>query len=80
MRRTVQGIVLALALSIPIYAGDMQCPIVETPPPQPQQAASVALTDEQGVNSADQIETDITASESVTGVMLNLLQTLLSLS
>ena len=79
MRRTVQSMALMLALSIPIYAGDMQCPVVETPPQQAQQAVSVAPTDEQGTNSASNIETDVSASSSMTEVVLNLLQSVLSL-
>jgi hypothetical protein len=37
MRRTIQSVALMLALSIPGYAGIMQCPIVE-PTPQPASA------------------------------------------
>lgn len=33
MRKTVRALALALALTAPVYAGEMQCP-----PPQPQQA------------------------------------------
>jgi hypothetical protein len=33
MRRTVQSLALMLALSAPIYAGEMQCPVISPTPP-----------------------------------------------
>ena len=39
MRKTLRASALLLALCCPVFAGDMGCPPVVTPPPATQQAA-----------------------------------------
>lgn len=70
MRRTLQGFVLMLALSVPIYAGDMQCPIVE---PTPRPASAVQDQPVEGV-----ISTPLTAEAEATQPVLALLEILLA--
>ena len=53
MRRTVQSLALVLALSAPIYAGEMQCPVISPPPP-----SSPAV---QGTTTDGEIDTPLTA-------------------
>ncbi len=53
MRRTVQSLALVLALSTPMYAGEMQCPVISPPPP-----SSPAV---QGTTTDGEIDTPLTA-------------------
>jgi len=70
MRKTVQSLVLMLALSAPVYAGVMQCPITSEPPPPPSAAHEELTADNAG-------ETE--ESDGFTETVLTLLKTALSL-
>lgn len=70
MRRTLQSAALVLALSVPGYAGIMQCPVVE-PTPQPARAEqeSAAVVQEPTADG----ETSNNLTTSIVEVLLNLL-------
>lgn len=70
MRRTIQSLALMLALSAPIYAGEMQFPVAS---PTPQQATSALQ--EPGVSGdiSNPSATDETAADSFTETVLDLL-------
>jgi hypothetical protein len=61
MRKTAQTLLLMLALSAPIYAGEMQCPVVIEPP--------------ESANAEQEETTDgeISTTATIADVMLNLL-------
>jgi hypothetical protein len=77
LRQLTVALVFTLALSIPAFAGDIQTGIA---PPQPIKTATADGDIQTGVTG--QIETgssEATATNSVAGIALNLLQSVLSL-
>jgi hypothetical protein len=56
MRKTIQVLALAFALSAPTYAGEVLCGVIQPPPPPPTNAASAASQEEPG-----EIENSVTA-------------------
>lgn len=72
--KALRALMLVLALSACIYAGDMDNGIVSTPPPTPPSATSTKTNDVTG-----QMETGLTTTNAVTEIALNLLQTALAL-
>jgi len=70
MRRTIQSVALVLALSVPGYAGIMQCPIVE-PTPQPARAEQESAVVVQEPTTDGEIPNNLTTS--VVEVLLTLL-------
>lgn len=80
------SVVLALILTTPAFAGDIHTGITN-PPPAPQGVISTGVTDSPatqgnihtGVTNQESAEDGATASDSVTEIALNLLQSVLSL-
>ena len=79
LRRLFCAVVFTLALTVPAFAGDMQTTVTSQPPAQPQTA--MANGDIQtGVTGQIEIgSSEATATDSVTEIALNLLQSVLSL-
>jgi hypothetical protein len=69
MCRTFQSLLLVLALSAPVFAGDMQCPVVRP--------ASGSGAPEEAALAASADETD--EMDEIVEMALNLLESLLSL-
>lgn len=75
LRRLCAALALTLALTLSTFAGDIHTGITAPPPPPTDAAATGQI--ETGVTG--DIHTGITATDPVTEVVLNLLQSLLSL-
>lgn len=69
MRRTVQILALMLALSAPVTAGEMQCPVTS---PTPAQASAVQEPSASG-DISNPSTTDETAADSLAETVLDLL-------
>ena len=74
LRRLCATFVLALALALPAFAGDMTTGVA-APPPRSQATA----TGDMSTTAAGDMTTGITATDPATDILLSLLQSLLSL-
>jgi len=75
LRRLCATFVLTFMLALSAFAGDIQTGVTATPPPPESQATTGQI--ETGVTG--DIQTGVTATDPVTEIVLNLLQSLLSL-
>lgn len=78
MRRTIQSAALVLALSVPSYAGIMQCPIEEPTPPPPS-AEQQSETVFQGLTTDSEIPNGAADGYMGTGVEATFTQIVLNL-
>jgi len=82
LRRLCAAFVLALALSLSAFAGDMSTPVVSPPPPPPDSQATTS--GDMSTTFAGQMDTTVTG-DMPTGIaatdstLLNLLQSVLSI-
>ena len=76
MRKSIRVSLLVMVMAVSAYAGDMQCGVTGTPPPQPATAEyEQEPIQESAVGSDDSIE----AADTLTEVALNLLAGVLAL-
>ena len=83
LRRFCAGCVLTLALALAAFAGEMPTGITTPPPPSSQETTqgdmSTTVTGEITTGIAGDMSAGVTATDSTTDALLNLLQSLLSL-
>lgn len=80
LRRLSVALIFTLALTIPAFAGEIETGRTSPPPSQPAQTATTEGEIETGITG--QTETgsgEVSATDSATVVVLNLLQTVLAL-
>lgn len=76
LRRYCRVIVLVLALALPAFAGEMTTGIALPPPPPESQTAN---TGDMSTTITGEMSTGVTDADSVTTVVLDLVQSLLPL-
>lgn len=76
LRRLCTAFVLALALALPAFAGDMSTTVVSPPPRSTQQATAQG---DMSTTATGDMTTGVTATDPATDILLSLLQSLLSL-
>lgn len=77
LRQLSVASVFVFALAIPAFAGEIQIPVASPPPPQ-----GITADGEIQIGAAGQIETgsgEVSATDSATVAVLNLLQSVLAL-
>lgn len=77
-RKAVAALVLALVFSMPVFAGEMHTGVTEPPPPPPA-SGEIQTAATNGVVQTGEAESAPEATDIVTEITLNLLQTALSL-
>lgn len=75
LRRLCAAFVLTLALTLSAFGGQIETGVTTAPPPPPDTAATGQI--ETGITG--EISSGVTATDPVTEIALNLLQSLLSL-
>jgi Spy/CpxP family protein refolding chaperone len=76
LRRLCAAFVLALALALPAFAGDMSTSVVSPPPPPESQ---VTMQGQMDTGVAGETPNNITGTDPTTDLFLSLLQSLLAL-
>ncbi|MDT5272429.1 MAG: hypothetical protein QOH49_4615 [Acidobacteriota bacterium] len=80
LRRISIAFAFTLALTIPAFAGEIDTTKTSPPPSQPTQTATVNGEIETGITGQDEMSSgEVSATDSATTAVLNLLQTVLAL-
>jgi hypothetical protein len=80
LRRIPIALAFTLALTFPAFAGEIETGKTSPPPSQPTQTATVNGEIETGITGQDETGSgEVSATDSATAAVLNLLQTVLAL-
>jgi len=80
LRRISIAFAFTLALTIPAFAGEIETGKTSPPPSQPTQTTTVNGEIETGITGQDETGSgEVSATDSATAAVLNLLQTVLAL-
>ncbi|HKC62193.1 MAG TPA: hypothetical protein VKB86_01085 [Pyrinomonadaceae bacterium] len=78
-RRSCATAVLVFAVAFSTYAGEIPCGVTDTPPPPPSSTSQATTTGEIECGLTGDISTGVTATDSTTDTVLNLIQSVLSI-